>query len=166
MSNAKLRHDFGSNSRLIKGVCGFHPPHDTRFVSRVNRLLSSAGKNVQMDKWTRVDKRLKADGKEWKELGAAIDCTASQMGNWYKRGIPAKHYAAIAAFFGEPIEWVLGVSTTTSWPFDLVSRDDYESLPTPLKYQVQVRMQDEITKALESLASKQPKATKVQIKAA
>jgi hypothetical protein len=111
-----------------------------------------------MDIWTRVDKRLHAEGREWKELGAAISCTPSQMGNWGKRGIPAKHHAGIASFFGEPIEWILGKSSLSSWPFELVDRDDYESLPLPLRYQVQVRMQDEITKAL---ASKQesPKAT-------
>lgn len=111
-----------------------------------------------MEPWTRVDKRLKAEGREWKELGASIGCTASQMGNWGKRGIPAKHHAGIAAFFGEPVEWLLGISTLTSWPFDLVSRDDYEALPLPLRYQVQVRMQDEITKALANITTKQKAA--------
>ncbi len=113
-----------------------------------------------MDIWNRIDKRLHADGREWKELGEAMSCTASQMGNWNKRGIPAKHHAGIAAFFGEPVEWVLGVSSVSSWPFDLVDRDDYESLPLPLRYQVQVRMQDEIRKELARITEKQESPTK------
>ena len=36
----------------------------------------------------------------------------------------------------------------TSWPFELVDRDRYEALPPPLRFKVQVRMQDEI-EALE-----------------
>ena len=113
-----------------------------------------------MEIWKRVDKRLRAKNSEWKDLGEAIGCTASRMGNWSKRGIPAKHHAAIAAFFGEPVEWVLGVSSVSSWPFDLVDRDDYESLPLPLRYQVQVRMQDEIRKELARITEKQEPPTK------
>jgi len=122
-------------------------------------------KNVEMETWTRINKRLQTDGREWKELGAAIGCSPSQMGNWNKRGIPAKHYAGIAAFFGEPVEWVLGKSSLSSWPFELVDRDDYESLPLPLRYQVQVRMQDEINKARQ-LATKHQSPPKDTTKAA
>ena len=105
-------------------------------------------KNVFMEIWKRIDDRLRAEKREWKDLGASIGCTASQMGNWNKRGIPARHHAAIAVFFNEPVEWVLGKSSLTSWPFELVSRDDYEALSMALRYQVQVRMQDEIRKEL------------------
>lgn len=118
-------------------------------------MCTIKSKNTWMDTWNRVDKRLRAERREWKELGAAIGCTASQMGNWAKRGIPAKHHAAIAAFFKEPIEWVIGASSITSWPFDLVDRDDYESLPLPSRHAVQVRMQDAIEKEMAKLAEKQ-----------
>lgn len=116
-------------------------------------------KNISMDIWKRVDQRLKKEGYEWKDLGEAIGCTASQMGNWGKRGIPAKHHAAIASFFDEPVEWLLGFGVIASWPFDLVDRGDYEALPLPLRYQVQVRMQDEIKKELEKLREKQETST-------
>ncbi len=123
-------------------------------------MSAKADKNSPMEIWNRVDRRLKASGRQWKDLGDAIGCKPAQMGNWGQRGIPAKHHAAIAAFFGEPVEWVLGIATASSWPFDLVDRDDYESLPLPLRYQVQVRMQDEIKKELERLQSKQETPTK------
>lgn len=69
----------------------------------------------------RIDKWLRSRGKTWQWLGAQCEWESGQMSNWGTRGVPPRHYPAIADVLGESTDWIFGRAESRSTENDHLS---------------------------------------------
>ena len=87
--------------------------------------------------YDRIEKWLKAHGKDWRWLGAQCNLKRTQMSNWQARGIPAMRYAAIADAIGQSVDWIAGRTDTAAQdakhlsPMALKIAAEFDKIPDP-----------------------------------
>ena len=60
--------------------------------------------------WERITAELERRGRSWTWLSDKLGYPTGQTGNWKSRRVPPKEYGAIAAIFGESVDWVVGTA--------------------------------------------------------
>ena len=101
-------------------------PESTQTDAGTQQNVLGADQTCAMTPWERIDGWLTKHRRPWAWLGAQLQYTDQQIGNWKGRGVPPKEYENISLVLGESMDWIVGRAAARGGRPRIVDADGHQ----------------------------------------